>query len=362
MLRVTGGEPTISPVFSGILELCDGLGKPIVVFSNGLWSDVDSVIAALRRCRNLDGVLVSLHGHTEASYRAFTGGTHFSTVLENIRRATEAGITVNTNTILTAANIDHMPEVVDLATAAGAQVVAFSRHYGVPISGLTDLSPDHYQFAIHQVERLRTQGKRVKFNNNIPLCLGGHHTQACPAGDTHCTVSSTSKVRICNHSPLELGDLLTTPIQEIWQGEPIQAWRRQVPAICHACAAFESCRGGCRATAMANRLDADPLACRTCRTPPSWPIIHHALPASSIPIADFAIHPESFGYVLINRSQILKVSKAADRLLDVLQDGSRSLVEIGATFGRPSLNLIGLLYEARMVELRRPGEHPREVL
>jgi radical SAM protein with 4Fe4S-binding SPASM domain len=206
------------------------------------------------------------------------------------------------------------------------------------------------------VDQLRSQGKRVRFNNNIPFCLGGSRTQACPAGDTHCTISPAGKVRVCNHSPVEVGDLLTTPIQDIWQGEAIQAWRRQVPTMCRACAAFDSCRGGCRATASANGLSVDPLACGPYRVPPPWPPIHHALPADSYPISDFALHAEAFGYVLINRSHILKMSAAAAPLLDVLQEGTRTLAEIAATFGQPSLNLIGLLYDARMVELRRLGE------
>ena len=291
MLRVTGGEPTVSPVFAKIIKALDQVGKPIVVFTNGLWKTPDDVIENLSRCQNLDGILVSLHGHSASSYQAFTGGDHFSTVLDNIQRASEAGIRVNTNTILTRKNIGHMPEVVEVASRAGAEVIAFSRYYGVPIPGLADLSPEEFKIAVQQVARFRDDGKAVKFNNNIPLCLGGELTQACPAGDTHCTISPSCKVRLCNHSPHKVGDILETPIEQIWQSADVLRWREQIPSMCRQCEAFDLCKGGCRANAQANGLTADPLACGPYhRMPELPPPVWHALPGESFPRAGFSVH------------------------------------------------------------------------
>ena len=352
MLRITGGEPTLSPTFADILRTLDRLGKPIVVFTNGLWEKPHHTIEILRNCHNLDGILVSLHGYSAASYQAFTDGDHFSTIVANIQRASEAGIVVNTNTILTHKNIDHMPEVVELATQAGAQVVAFSRYYGVPIADLTDLSAEEFKFAVQQVASFRAAGRAVKFNNNIPLCLGGELTQACPAGDTHCTISPTCKVRVCNHSPYEVGDILATSIEQIWQSDRVKRWREQVPAICRQCVAFDLCKGGCRANAQANGLSTDPLACGPYRIMPKLPPpIQHSLRSESFPRACFSLHEESFGYVLINRSQILKVTHDAKPLIDAVIDGRLTLSKITDLFGQDALNFTGLLYDRRMIEL-----------
>lgn len=352
MFRVTGGEPTLSPEFAEIMQLLDQQGKPIVVFTNGAWAKPDDVVRILRACKNLDGILVSLHGHTAASYQAFTHTDHFSTVLTNIHRAREAGIAVNTNTILTHRNIDHMEQVVEIATRAGAQVVAFSRYYGSPIPGLTDLSPEQYKYAVDQVARLRTAGKQVKFNNNIPFCLGGELTQACPAGDTHCTISPAGKVRLCNHLPYEVGDILRTPIEQVWQSHVVQEWRGQIPAMCQRCVAFDLCKGGCRANARANGSATDPLACGPCQTMPKPPApVQHLLWGKSFPKANFSLHQESFGYVLVNRSRIFKVTDEATSLMDVLRRGDSTLAEIRVLFGQAALNFVGLLYDNRMLEL-----------
>jgi radical SAM protein with 4Fe4S-binding SPASM domain len=353
MFRVTGGEPTLSPEFAEVMQLLDKQGKPIVVFTNGAWEEPDAVVEILQGCKNLDGILVSLHGHSASSYKAFTRADHFSMVLTNIRRASEAGIAVNTNTILTHRNINHLADVVEIATWAGAQVVAFSRYYGVPILGLTDLSPEQYKHAVDQVSRFRAAGKQVKFNNNIPFCLGGELTQVCPAGDTHCTISPTGKARLCNHSPYAVGDVFRMPIEQIWQSDAVRRWREQVPAMCQQCAAFELCKGGCRANAQANGLAMDPLACGPCRTMPKLPApIQHSLCGESFPKADFSLHKEGFGYVLINHSRIYKVTDEASPLICVLQRGDRTLAEIRALLGQAALNFIGLLYDSRMIELK----------
>ncbi len=355
MFRVTGGEPTLCPEFAPILRLLDSQRKPIVVFTNGAWEDPDAVVDTLRACTHLDGILVSLHGHDAASHRAFAGTDHFSTILANVRRARQVGIAVNTNTILTHRNIDHMAEVVDVATGAGAQVVAFSRHYGLPIPGLTDLSPQQYRTAVEQVARLRAAGRLVKFNNNIPFCVGGALTQACPAGDTHCTISPTGTARLCNHSPLEVGDLLHMPIDRLWRSEAVARWRRQVPEMCRQCAAFELCRGGCRANAHANHLAADPLACGPSRAKPRAAPIRHALWGDSFARAAFSRHAEPFGYVLINRSRILKLAPEARPLLDALERGDSTLAQVRDLFGQPALNLVGYLYDNRLVVLSGNG-------
>ncbi len=352
MIRLTGGEPTRSPAWSRIMEAVDRLGKPFVMFTNGLWENRDAVIGTFARCQALDGILVSLHGHNAEAYHAFTQVDGFEPALESIRQASRAGILVNTNTILTQYTVDHIPEVVALASAAGAQVVAFSRYYGLPIPGLTDLTQRQLKRAVDEVARLRAQGYHIKFNNNIPLCLGGQLTQACPAGDTHCTISPWGEVRLCNHSPITVGNLLTTSIQELWKSDGVRQWRTQIPEMCAECAAYEWCRAGCRANAYANHADVDPAARHAFRKPPPFPsTVRHSLPAASRPVARFSVRPEAFGFVLINRSQIIKLGHQARPLIDSLQEGDTSVAEIADRFGREALNLVGVLYDRRMVTL-----------
>jgi len=354
MFRVTGGEPTLSPQFDKIMQMLDEQGKPIVVFTNGAWEDPNAVIEILRACNNLDGILVSLHGYSPSSYRAFTRTDCFEKVLENITRASKAGIVVNTNAILTHQNINNVADVVNVAIRAGAEVVAFSRYYGVPIPGLTDLAPEQYIYAVDQVSRFRAMGKKVKFNNNIPLCLGGQLTQACPAGDTHCTISPAGMVRLCNHLPEEIGNILVSPIEQIWQSTDVQKWRLAVPSMCQHCAVFDLCKGGCRAHARANGLEMDPLACGPLRTVPKpSTITQHMLCENFSPRVNFALHEERFGYVLINRSQIIKVTDEAKPLIDVLQRGDSTLEEIHTRFGQEILNFVGVLFDNRMIELKR---------
>jgi len=351
MVRVTGGEPTLSPCFGPVLQLIDSLGKPLVVFTNGYWHQPQAVVDVLRGCHHLDGILVSLHGYSPESYRAFTAGDHFDLVVGNIRRANRAGVVVNTNLILTRQNIDHLPEALDVALRAGAAVVAFSRYYGKPILGVTDLTPDHYRRALDQIAGFHAAGKPVKFNNHIPLCLSGEPTQICPAGDTHCTISPEGRVRVCNHSPYEVGNALTTPISQIWNSEKLQRWRTDIPEPCQHCRAYDFCGGGCWAHAQANHLSVDPLVGEPFLAPLARQPVRHVLYAGSRPRANFALRQEPFGYVLINRSQIFKTTPQAQPLLAALLAGEQTLAQIEANFGQPALDFIGLLYDRRLILL-----------
>ncbi len=352
MLRITGGEPTLSPVFQEVLRIVDGLNRPLVLFTNAAWRHPRAIIDSLGACRNLDGILVSLHGHNASAYQAFTQSNYFEQVLENIRAASRAGIVVNTNTILTRHNIGHLEELRDLVLASGAQVAAFSRYYGKPVPGVTDLPGESYRYALELIDAWRREGIPVKFNNNLPMCLGGVQTQACPAGDTHCTIDPWGKVRLCNHLPGPVGDLLTQSIAEIWRSPVLDAWRRQTPEICQGCAALDQCRAGCRAHARANNLVADPLACQPySHQPEIQPPIHHRLLPDSIVKPCFSARQEAFGYVLIQRSQTIKMGPDARPLIERLSAGQATLASIGQEFGPHALNFIGLLYDRRMVEL-----------
>jgi hypothetical protein len=79
--------------------------------------------------------------------------------------------------------------------------------------------------------------------------------------------------------------------------------------------------------------------------------IQHSLPSASLPRSCFSLHNERFGYVLINRSQIIKVKHDAKPLIDTLMTGDTPLSRIADLFGQKALNFIGLLYDRRMIEL-----------
>jgi radical SAM protein with 4Fe4S-binding SPASM domain len=349
-VRVTGGEPTLHAQFEALIRLIDGLSVPFVIFSNGLWLDPSKTLAILLDCANLDGVLISLHGKDAVSHQAFVGIDSFDRVTTTIRLAAQAGLAVNTNTVLTRYNYRDIPAIVTLSRDLGARSAAFSRYYGPP-TDVTELPESEFRLAVAAAHRIQQQGFRVQFNNCVPLCFDGKPTKSCPAGITHCTVDPLGRVRPCTHAPHVLGDLFSQSITGIWHGQAANQWRALIPPICKTCVEFVRCRGACKAMAYHRNQDKDPLI----RKPLQEPLLvtnpsRIQLYAGARPQPNFVLRQEDFGYLLINRNQIIPVKSDAKPLLDML-DGTTTLRQLQDEFGQPGLAFVAYLFKKGLVHL-----------
>jgi radical SAM protein with 4Fe4S-binding SPASM domain len=349
-IRITGGEPTLHPQFDALVRLIDSLDVPFVLFSNGLWTKHKKTLALLQDCANLDGVLISLHGHSPQSHHVFTGIDSFKNVTNTIRLAVEAGLTINTNTVLTRYNYQNIMDIAALSRELGASFAAFSRYYGPP-TPVTDLTETEFRQATGTVHKMQREGFRVQFNNCVPSCFDGKPTKSCPAGITSCTIDPLGSVRPCTHAPHILGNLFSNPIHEIWQNEAAQQWRAQIPSACVNCAEFARCRGACKAMAYYNGQHQDPLMQKpmTHNLPVQKPL-QVKLYQNARPKQNFTIREEHFGYLLANRNQLIPVRLEAKPVLDAL-DGNTTLHEIRDNYGPAALVLVAYLFSKGLVQL-----------
>jgi radical SAM protein with 4Fe4S-binding SPASM domain len=342
-IRVTGGEPTLHRHFSQIIRAIDRLDVPFVLFSNGVWEHRQGIIQLLSDCRNLDGVLISLHGRDNPSHWQFVRRDSFEETVQSIREATRAGLLVNTNTVLTRANFRDVEEIAQLSLDLGSGFVAFSRYYGAP-TPVTMLSDDELIEAIESVHTLKARGVPVRFNNNVPACFSGYPSKSCPAGITHCTIDPMGNVRPCNHVSIIFGNLFDRSIKELWHSESACWWRNLIPQACFQCAEFDRCRGGCKAMALQlgrgqDPLMREPLVKKLQQDVPRKLILYE----KAVPLKSFEMRREEFGLMLVNRSRILPVALTAEPLLNRL-DGTHSLHAIKQQFGQEGLNFVGQLY------------------
>jgi len=353
-IRVTGGEPTLHRQFSPIIRAIDRLEVPFVLFSNGVWESRQEMFSLLLGCSNLDGVLISLHGQNNSSHRQFVGHDSFEETVVSIREATQAGLSVNTNTVLNRANYRDVEEIAYFALGLGAGSVAFSRYYGAP-TPVTALNDDELLYAIKSVHTLKARNVPVRFNNNVPACFTGYASKSCPAGITHCTIDPLGNVRPCNHAPVIFGSLFEHSIEVLWHSEQACWWRDLIPDACYRCAEFDSCRGGCKATALQLGQGQDPLM-----RSPLVKGLRQDIPRKvtlyeqAVPIRNFRIHEEKFGFWLVNRSRTLAVGPDFRQLLGLL-DGVHSLRMIQHLCGQDALNLVGRLYVEGLVHFANNG-------
>lgn len=265
-LRLTGGEPTLHPNFAEIVEKADEKGFPLVVFTNGLWANIEPVISALAASTHLQYVLISLHGAHSESHERFSGVTgSFARTVANIRSAVDAGLPIVTSTVLTRHNYDEIEDIILLGHSLGVNGATFSRYIG-PV--LQDIEPTHQQIQIavrainaerDHIKSMRQADSCLSFGAPIPQCFAPNASHGCWAGFRHATIDPWGNLRPCAHLPGEVGNILEDDFLAVWRSRKLSQWREQWLALCTNCPTNDVCRNACLAQAYLRGLKQDPL-------------------------------------------------------------------------------------------------------
>ncbi|MCP4352247.1 MAG: radical SAM protein [Desulfobacterales bacterium] len=350
-LRISGGEPTLHPEFSQIAEAIDNSGISFVIFTNARWPDPKKLIKSLCNMPHCKGMLISLHGATPEIHESFTRvNGSFKETVNNINQAVKAGLSVATSTIITNTNYHYAKEIISFSKKIGAERAVFSRYIPVRSNSPTT-SENQLKEAIKSIEEMRCNGYQAEFSVCIPQCFASSSV-GCLSGITYCIIDPWGNIRPCTHVPITCGNLLEKTIEEIWYSPEMQDWRNLIPAQCYDCLEISKCRGGCRAAAILNNLEKDPLMSKPVSEKPQEPPDELVLYENAYPRSHFTIRPEPFGYILLQGNTVIPVSHSAKPIIDIL-NGKSTLREIEELFGQQALDFIGHLYQKGLVELRQ---------
>lgn len=344
-VRLTGGECTLHPDFKAIVSHLDTFDIPFAIFTNGVWRDPEEMVKFLSRVHNLSAMLISLHGPDAETHNTFTGTKFFERTIANIRLATDAGLTIDTNAVFMRCNWQKLESIATLSRNLGARCAVFSRYYGTALP-IVDLTDNELAEAIRSVDRLRELGYATKINPCIPECFIASSSGGCGAGVTLCTVDPTGNVRPCNHAPIFMGNLTSMEMPDIWISSEALRWRSLVPDGCKSCSALSRCRGGCRATALHRKLDADPLM--------RIPLSESSLPSRRVfagykPVKKFDVRHEREGALLVRMNRVTPVTSRGLAVAEAM-DGKATLADFNRQYGQEALQLALELYEQGLVE------------
>lgn len=349
-LRLSGGEPTLHPEFETIIKAICEINVSVALFTNARWINPDRIISLLDDIPQNKGLLISLHGANPEVHEAFTCvKDSFTETVQNIKQAVNANINVATSTIITNKNYSQISDIIAFTAELGVERAFFARYLPVENNSVTPTA-DQLREAIKTIEIQRKDDARAEFSVCIPRCFTSSSSEGCFAGVTYCVIDPWGNVRPCTHTSLICGNLLKQSIQEIWHSPEMQRWRDMIPAQCHSCLEFSKCHGGCRAAAMIEGLEKDPLMCEPILEKPQEPSQELVLYEEACPTGHFTIRSESFGYVLIRGNRVTPVAHQAKPILDAL-NGSLTLGQIKENFGQEALDFIGSLYQKGFVEL-----------
>jgi radical SAM protein with 4Fe4S-binding SPASM domain len=261
IFRLSGGEPTLHPDFLEIVQYIDTLNVPHALLSTGKWGKVGSqkLVDAYKHCKNAIGFLISLHGSDSYTHNTFVESTEkgYEETIKNIRLASQNGICVYTNTVITNQNYGQIEEIVLLSKQLGAKYAVFNRF----IAQEHNLLPTEFQLlnAIKTITELKGKGHSCRVGNNIPSCFYPLTNFPKVSGYELCHISPTGNIRPDNLTAYNFGNITQQDISTIWKSAQAQIYRDSIPTDCLQCAALPSCRGGVKSLYFSTNQDRDTL-------------------------------------------------------------------------------------------------------
>lgn len=127
VVELVGGEPTVSPRYERVVELIrEAGGAKIRMTTNGL--TIKEQVLPLRDLISV--VNVSVDGATPQAYESLRGAGTWERFRENLEALTGSGIRHGYTMTVTAANMDDMAAVAELARHTGAEYITYNAECG----------------------------------------------------------------------------------------------------------------------------------------------------------------------------------------------------------------------------------------
>ena len=204
-----------------------------------------------------------LHSFNPATHDTMTrkSGSH-QKVIDSVKIIQKFGGNVVIDIVLTKMNINELPETITFIKELGVTRIMLTRFNvgGEGINHVGELLPtvDELKNTFEMVNRISKE-QDVKITSNVctPLCVLNPNdydniaTLSCSANINNMpvTLDINGNMRICNHSPVIIGNIFVNTIEEIMNADYVKSWKTEKPDYCSGCNVYDRCFGGCRAAA-----------------------------------------------------------------------------------------------------------------
>lgn len=274
ILVLTGGEPLFRPDFFEIAHYANEKGITTALASNGTL--ITREIAKKIKAAGIRRVAISLDGPNAAIHDKFRGiDGAFAAALRGAEFVKEQGLQIQFNTTITKHNVDLVEEMVELATARKVDALHLFMLVpvgcGIQITETQMLPAEQYEEVLgwfyeksrevpfeiratcapHYYRIMRQKAKEVGERITVKTHGMSAMTKGCLAGTGVSFISHKGRVQPCGYLPVEAGNVLEQPFEQIWNESPLfQQLRRseQLEGKCGVCEYINVC-SGCRARA-----------------------------------------------------------------------------------------------------------------
>ena len=252
----TGGEPLLRDDLEKMIRFARRLGLQVNLITNATLVDRGRARSLFRA--GLRTAQVSIEGTEEAEHDLLTASPgSFRATIEGIANLQRAGISVQTNTTITALNAPRAPLMPAFLKRLG--VSRFAMNLYIPARAAGQRAADlffPYSKAGDVIETVRkaarAEGMTFYWYSPIPHCsynpiARGLGNKSCAAMDGLLSVSPTGDVLPCSSYALPMGNLLREPFREIWFSDRALHFKNKLyaPAQCAGCEGFTACQAAC---------------------------------------------------------------------------------------------------------------------
>lgn len=276
ILVFSGGEPLCRPDLFSLMDAAAAKDVKCALATNGTL--IDEGMADRINKAGLERVSVSLDGATGQVHnklRRLDGS--FEAAIAGIQRLRVCGVPFQINMTMTRHNAHQLDEIFPLAEKLGA--VAVHLFMLVPVGCGEEFAEDEMLSAQEYESLLERVARKAHVGSlEVKVTCGPHYervirqqaetdgavhshpeggqrpmSKGCLAGSGILFVGHNGDVFPCGYLPVHCGNILRTPLEQIWTSSPdlaaMRDWR-QLKGKCGICGYRRVC-GGCRARAYA---------------------------------------------------------------------------------------------------------------
>ncbi len=255
-----GGEPTYGYTKGELQDYVEYLsdnGSSVTIVTNGQ-------VRLRQMTQRLACYGVSIHGADAATHDGITRlAGSWKRAVETARAYIDEGHDVRIIPVVMGRNHDQMYRIAELAWSIGAESLYYDIYepggIGEANADLPGVQSTHEQLVIALGQIVKAHDDfpfrgSVGLGTALPYCLDERLVERamlsnCGVGTYFSAITNTGDFRICNQSKMRFGNVLQTPIEDIWMSPQIDEVYRSLKWLeepCASCPVVEDCGGGCK--------------------------------------------------------------------------------------------------------------------
>ncbi|MFH2116394.1 MAG: radical SAM protein [Spirochaetota bacterium] len=251
----TGGEPLIRQDIEELAAYACGRGLRVNLVTNGTLATPARAASLL--ASGISTAQVSLEAPMAELHDSLCGAPGaFGRSVAGIRAMLAAGISVQTNSTLTASNREVLLDLPDFVASLGVR--RMSMNLFIPVGSGESASDLFFPYSETGVfidearRRARLAGVEFFWYSPIPICLynpiaRGLGNKSCAACDGLLSVSPSGDILPCSSWPQSIGNILCDGFSTLWFSDKARYFKDKdyAPDACKTCVSFTACQAAC---------------------------------------------------------------------------------------------------------------------